>query len=68
MSEIGFYRLREILIIFPICRSAWFAGVREGRYPRPCKHGKSSLWRKVDIHNLVREIEEKGGLHDTTPE
>lgn len=60
MNKIGFFRLTEVLKIFPICRSAWFKGIREGKYPAPIKHGASSFWRKTDIYDLVRRTEGNG--------
>lgn len=64
MDEIGFYRLNDVLKILPICKSLWFKGIREGKYPSPIKHGASSLWPKKGIHNLVRQIEKNGGESD----
>lgn len=26
-------RLRDVLAIFPVSRSAWYEGVKDGRYP-----------------------------------
>lgn len=60
MEEIGFYRLTEVQRIFPVCKSAWFAGIRKGIYPRPVKLGKTSLWKKADIHQLIKKVEQGG--------
>ena len=50
----GFVRLSQILQVFPVSRSAWFAGIREGRYPEPVKLGvRTSAWRVEDIQNLI---------------
>lgn len=65
MDEIGYYRFSDVQKIFPVCRSAWFAGVRVGKYPSPVKHGRTSLWRKVDIHKLVRAVEQLDGQNPT---
>lgn len=62
---IGYYRFSDVMKIFPVCRSAWFAGVRTGKYPAPIKHGRTSFWRKVDIHKLVRAVEQSEGQNLT---
>jgi prophage regulatory protein len=42
--------------IIPICESAWWRGVRSGRYPKPVKIGSSTLWRAEDIRLLIRRL------------
>lgn len=68
MEDIGFYRLGDVLRILPVCRSQWFKGIRDGIYPPPVKHGKSSFWPKTVIHNLVRKIEKDGGSSEVAEE
>lgn len=54
LPEIGFIRLPEVLKFFPISTSAWWAGVKEGRFPKPVKLGpKTTAWRVQDIRNLI---------------
>lgn len=61
----GFYRLTQILEQIPIRKSSWFAGVRDGRYPKPIKLGpRVSLWRKSDIQSLIQKISD--GAHTTS--
>ncbi|MDO6459640.1 hypothetical protein Q4485_02935 [Granulosicoccaceae sp. 1_MG-2023] len=45
--------------IIPIGRSAWLAGVKEGRFPQPVKIGGSGLnfWRVGDIRALLAGLE-----------
>jgi prophage regulatory protein len=65
MSVSRFYRLREIIGdrkqgipgIVPISRAAWYAGIKEGRYPKPVKLSeKTSAWRASDIEMLVERL------------
>lgn len=57
-SEIGFLRLPEVLKIFPVSKSTWWEGVKEGRYPKAVKLSpKVSAWRVEDIRNLIDSIE-----------
>ena len=60
-----FYRLRDIIGdrkrgisgILPISRAAWYAGVKDGRYPKPVKLSqKTSAWRSSDIEALVERL------------
>ncbi|ABL65646.1 phage transcriptional regulator, AlpA [Chlorobium phaeobacteroides DSM 266] len=65
MNVSRFYRLREIIGdrkqgipgIVPISRAAWYAGIKEGRYPKPVKLSeKTSAWRASDIEMLVERL------------
>jgi prophage regulatory protein len=42
--------------IIPISSTAWWRGVQSGRYPKPIKHGGTTLWRVADIRSLVEQI------------
>lgn len=65
MNVSRFYRLREIIGdrkqgipgIVPVSKAAWYAGIKEGRYPKPVKLSeKTSAWRSEDIDSLVKRI------------
>jgi len=65
MSVSRFYRLREIIGdrkqgipgIVPVSKAAWYAGIKEGRYPKPVKLSeKTSAWRASDIEMLVERL------------
>ncbi len=48
-------RLREVLKRVPVSRSTWYAGVAQGRFPRPVRLGARSVaWRASDIDSLVQ--------------
>lgn len=54
LPETGFVRLPEVLKIFPVSKSTWWAGVKDGRYPKPVKLGpKITAWRVQDIKELI---------------
>ena len=57
--EAGLVRLPQILSVFPISKSSWWAGVKEGKYPASIKHGRCTFWRAEDIHTLLAEIAAK---------
>jgi len=60
----GFVRLPQILELFPISRSAWWAGVKSGRYPASVKLGAgTTAWRTEDIQQLLNQIS-KGAAND----
>jgi prophage regulatory protein len=57
LPETGFVRLPQVLKVFPVSKSSWWAGVREGRYPKPVKLGpKMTAWRVSDIHDLIQSL------------
>lgn len=52
--ETGFLRLPEVLRLYPVSRSTWWAGVRAGRYPQRVKIGeRCTAWRAEDIRALI---------------
>jgi prophage regulatory protein len=56
IPETGFLRLPQVLILFPVSRSTWWAGVRDGRYPKQVHLSKRcTAWRVSDISKLVDE-------------
>jgi predicted DNA-binding transcriptional regulator AlpA len=53
----GFLRLPQVLSLFPVSRSTWWAGVRVGRYPKPVKIGeRATAWRAEDIRALIDQV------------
>ncbi len=54
LPETGFVRLPTILKVFPVSRSTWWAGVKDGRFPKPVKLSeKITAWRVEDIQALI---------------
>jgi len=62
LPRTGFLRLRSILAPagpIPVSKSTWWAGVKDGRFPKPTKLGsRITVWRVEDIRDLI----EKGAL------
>lgn len=56
----GFIRLNAILGPngpLPISRSSWFAGVKEGRFPKPVALGpRTSAYKVEDIRALLAQL------------
>jgi acyl dehydratase len=64
LPETGFLRLSQIVgnpkanppipPIIPISSSSWWAGVKNGRFPKPVKLGpRTTAWRTEDIRALI---------------
>ena len=53
----GFLRLSSIIAPngpIPVSKSTWWAGIKDGRFPRPVKLGsRISVWRVEDIRTLI---------------
>ena len=48
------FRLSEVLKLFPVSKSTWWAGVKSGRYPQPVKLSERvTAWKKSDIDRLI---------------
>ncbi len=59
LDQKGLLRLREVLEVFPVSRSAWYAGIAKGIYPRSVKmgEGRSVGWHSALIKKLVDTLE-----------
>lgn len=66
----GFVRLKGIIgdhtsnpptpAIIPVGKTAWWNGVKSGKYPKPVKLGpRTTAWRVEDIRALIQRL---GGL------
>lgn len=53
--EFGFLRLPQVLAVFPVSKSTWWAGVKSGRYPKPVRtlSRRITAWRIEDIRALI---------------
>lgn len=50
-------RLPQVLALIPVSRSAWWAGCKSGRYPKPVKLGpRTTAWRASDIAALLEKL------------
>jgi prophage regulatory protein len=58
LPETGLLRLRQIIAPhgpIPVCKSTWWAGVKDGRFPKPLKLGaRVTVWRAEDIRGLIQ--------------
>lgn len=68
-----FYRLKDIIgdrksgipPIIPVCRSAWYAGIKKGVYPKPVRLSeRTTAWKSTDIDKLTKQLsgEEEGEM------
>jgi prophage regulatory protein len=54
LPETGFIRLPAVLKVFPVSKSTWWAGIKDGRFPKPVKLSqKITAWRVQDIRALI---------------
>lgn len=55
--EESFLRLPQVLELIPVCKSAWWQGCKDGRFPKPVKLGpRTTAWRASDITALVEQL------------
>lgn len=59
LPSTGYLRLRDVIRPFgpiPVGKSTWWAGVKDGRFPKPVKLGpKLTVWRVDDIRRLIND-------------
>lgn len=57
----GLLRLPQVLAVFPVSKSTFWAGVRAGRYPQPVKLGtRCTAWHSADIAALIESTRKAG--------
>ena len=57
LADNGFMRLPAILKLIPVGRSTWWAGVKDGKFPKAVKLGKNTTaWRCEEIMKLVESF------------
>lgn len=60
ISDNALLRLPQVLALIPVSRSAWWAGCKSGRYPKPVKLGpRTTAWRAADIAALLERLSAK---------
>lgn len=66
IPSIGYLRLKQIIgskksnppiiPLIPIGKSAWWEGVKDGRFPKPIKLGpRTTVWRVEEIITLIEK-------------
>jgi predicted DNA-binding transcriptional regulator AlpA len=62
----GFLRLKQVLALVPISKSAWWDGCKTGRFPKPVKLGpRTTAWKAADVAALVKSLGgQEAGEHD----
>ena len=52
-----FLRVHQVLEIFPVARSTWWAGVKAGHYPKGIKLSeRTTAWRLSEIEALIERL------------
>ena len=61
LPAVGFVRLSVVLKIIPVSKSAWYAGIKEGRFPAPVPLNKRvAAYRVEDIRALIARLSSSG--------
>jgi predicted DNA-binding transcriptional regulator AlpA len=51
----GYLRLEDVLTVYPVSRSAWYEGIKQGVYPASVPLGRRSVgWPRAAIRALVQ--------------
>lgn len=57
LPETGFLRLADVLKLVPVCKTAWYNGVRSGEFPQPVALGKRARgYRVEDVRALIDRL------------
>jgi len=53
----NFLRLKDVLKIYPVSKSTWWAGVKSGKFPASVKLSeRTTAWRLSDIKKLIEKL------------
>ena len=54
LPETGLLRIKQVLRFVPVSRSNWWAGVKEGRFPKPLKLSQRvTVWKASEIRAII---------------
>jgi len=54
LPQTGLLRLTQVLQFVPVSKSTWWAGVKDGRFPKSRKLSERvTVWRVEDIRELI---------------
>jgi len=68
MQQDKLIRLKDVLKLIPVSKSAWWLGVKKGRYPKPVKLGpRTTCWRLSDVRKLMQEGPQERKNHGEKP-
>lgn len=57
LPETGFLRLADVLKLVPVCKTAWYNGIRSGDFPQPVALGKRARgYRVEDVRALIDRL------------
>jgi len=58
----GLLRIKQVLQFIPVSKSAWWAGVKAGRFPKPFKLSeRTTVWKSQDIKTICRGFDRDAG-------
>jgi predicted DNA-binding transcriptional regulator AlpA len=58
----GLLRIKQVLQFIPVSKSAWWAGVKAGRFPKPFKLSeRTTVWKTQDIKTICRGVDRETG-------
>jgi len=62
LPDTGLLRIKQVLQFIPVSRSAWWSGVKSGRYPKPFKlSSKTTVWKSRDIKSICEGLNKEVG-------
>ena len=52
----GYVRLPDVLRVYPVSKSTWWAGIKAGRFPQGHKLStRVTAWKAEDIRALIQD-------------
>jgi len=56
LPQTGYLRLPDVLKVYPVSKSTWWAGIKNGKYPAGVKLSmRITAWKVEDIRALIQQ-------------
>lgn len=56
----GYVNLKQVLQFIPLGKTAWYAGIKSGIFPKPIKYGRLSFYPVEAIREVIERIGREG--------
>lgn len=58
------YREHQVLELIPLGRSTFRRMIQQGKFPKPMKLGRTSVWSDDDVQKFVKKLEGARAIND----
>jgi predicted DNA-binding transcriptional regulator AlpA len=61
LLALAYLRLPQVLALYPVSKSQWYQGIKDGVHPKPVRlSARISAWKACDIIALLENADQGG--------